>query len=82
MSENVPVELLPYVDALGAFDQVRKNCFGQELVDTYKQDIIFFKETWEKLDIDMFLKMHILFDHIPEFCERYGALGPYSEQTW
>ena len=51
-------------------------------MDTYKQDIIFFKETWEKLDIDMFLKMHILFDHIPEFCERYGALGPYSEQTW
>ena len=65
-----------------AFDQVRKACFGQKLSDTYEQDIEFFKEAWLKLDHDMFLKLHILFDHVPEFCERYGALGYYSEQTW
>ena len=82
LAENVPLELLPYVDALSAFDVVRKACFGQELLDSYKEDIIFFKEAWLKLDIDMFLKMHILLDHVPDFCERHGAMGYYSEQTW
>ena len=82
LAENIPLELLPYVDALSAFDNVRKACFGQELLDSYEEDIIFFKEAWLKLDIDMFLKVHILFDHVPEFCKRNGALGYYSEQTW
>ena len=73
--------LLVYVDALSAFEKVVIACFGDELLDTYKDDIIIFKDIYMNLGIEMCVKPHILFEHVPLFCERRGGMGPWSEQA-
>ena len=73
--------LLVFVDALSAFEQVIISCFGDELRDTYEANIIVFKDYYMKLQIPMCLKPHILFVHVPDFCNRRGAMGYWSEQA-
>ena len=73
--------LLVFVDALSAFEQVIIACFGDELLPTYENDIALFKDFYLKLEIPMCVKPHVLFDHVPVFCQRRGALGPWSEQA-
>ena len=73
--------LMVYVDALAAFGKVVDACFGDQLLDTYKDDIRFFKNMYLNLGLEHCVKSHILFDHVPLFCERRGAMGPWSEQA-
>ena len=75
-------DLLVFVEALSAFEHVIISCFGDELlVDRYENDIAVFKEYYMKLGIPMCVKPHILFDHVPVFCQRRGAMGYWSEQA-
>ena len=70
-----------YVQALAAFEKVVVACFGDELLDSFEDDILFFKDMYHKLQLPMCVKPHILFDHVPTFCKRYGAMGYWSEQA-
>ena len=74
-------ELMEYVYALAAFEQVVKACFGDELLPTFEADIIYFKDYYLKLKLPICVKPHILFDHVPTFCKRRGAMGYWSEQA-
>ena len=68
--------------ALKAFNEVRLACFGQKLDPDFKEKIAKFKSAFEKLEMGIFPKMHIVFDHIGDFCDDHGPLGPYAEQSF
>ena len=79
--EKASPYLLVFVDALVAFEQVIIACFGDQLLDSYVDDIEFFKDLYKKLEIPMCVKPHILFDHVPVFCQRHGSMAYWSEQA-
>lgn len=75
-------DLLGYPEALYMFNKVRKSCFGQDLVLSYKADIANFREAYLALGIPITPKVHIVLNHIIDFCESRGkGLGAYSEQA-
>ena len=84
LAEIIPDELQNIIDALRAFNSVRKSCLGQNVLDSYEADIAKFKEAYLKLDINITTKAHIVFEHIAEFFKRKNngkGLGYYSEQA-
>ena len=78
----LPRKLKWYGQALKAFNEVRLACFGQDLQTDFKEKIAKFKTSYQKLDMEVFPKIHIVFDHIGDFCDRHGPLGPYAEQSF
>ena len=61
---------------------MRKACFGQDLLDSYEDDIAKFKEEYVKAGLSITMKAHILFEHVIYFCKKHGkGLGHFSEQT-
>ena len=75
-------ELLIVIDALRKFNAVRKACFGNELLDSYREDIEKFKAAYVLLGIKVTTKAHIIFDHVGDYCAKRGrGLGPDSEQA-
>ena len=82
LKRRVPRKLRKYVEALGAFEKVRQSCFGQDLLPSYRADIQDFREAYEKLNIAMTNKVHVLVDHVADFCEKHQkGLGFFSEQA-
>ena len=66
----------------GKFNIVRKACFGKQLAPGYKESIEEFKTAFLKLNISIFPKIHALFVHVPQFCDRKKVgLGGFSEQA-
>ena len=84
LTAALPAELKCYGQALEAFNEVRISTFGDELNGDYhlliKKFEIAFKKIGRKAGI--FPKAHIIIDHLAEFCDRHGALGPFCEQTF
>ena len=85
---DLPRCLRHFVLVFRAFDQVRSSCFSEELIPSYKNDIINFGnlycdlKTAENKPVAIIPKIHILLDHVPEFCEsRNRGLGFYNEQA-
>ena len=79
---DLPNHLKDFAWALNAFDLVRKSCFGQELHPDYKEKISKFQERYIALNISVTPKLHVLFSHVPEFCQKVGkGLGSFSEQA-
>ena len=71
-----------FIDALRKFNAVRVACFGQELLDSYVDDIEQFKAAYMLLGINVTTKAHIIFEHVADYCEKRGrGLGPDSEQA-
>ena len=71
-----------YVVALKAFNDVRKSCFGKELLESFEMDIENFRKAYMDLGIKITPKAHIIFDHVGDFCKRHGVgLGCWSEQA-
>ena len=82
LQKVLPKRLWIYVGALQAFNKVRLSCFGNDLSPGFKRDISNFKKAYEKLNIPMTNKVHILVAHVAEFCEKTGrGLGYFSEQA-
>ena len=84
LAEVVPDQHQDIVEALRAFNAVRKSCLGQVALDSYEQDIANFKAAYLKLKIPITTKAHIVFEHIAEFFKRQNngrGLGYYSEQA-
>ena len=48
---------------------------------TTRQDIEEFEKSFAKLNIAYTPKIHVLIDHVADFCEEYGCLGPFSTQS-
>ena len=82
LESRVPAHLKPFVLALRAFNAVRKSCFGQDLEESFLMDIEAFRQAYLALGINITPKVHIVFDHVAEFCQRNGkGLGFFSEQA-
>lgn len=76
------IHLLKFAVALRAFNSVRKSCFGENLLPSFKNDIKLFKVAYEALQISVTPKVHIIFEHVPQFCEEKNCgLGKFSEQA-
>ena len=75
-------ELLVYVTSLRAYDNVRKSCFGMELLPSYKEDIAKYKAAYALTGMNVTTKAHIIFEHVGDFCEEHGkGLGLFSAQA-
>ena len=75
-------EIQLLINSLRAFNKVRKSCFGEELEDSYVDDIAEFKEEYVKTKMSITTKIHIIFEHVEDFCTEHGkGLGHYSEQA-
>ena len=84
LQRAIPACLNSYITALSAFNDVRKACFTNQLIDTYKKDIKYFHDVCLTLrdskmePINITNKMHILFEHVELFCTLTGkGLGFY-----
>lgn len=77
-----PITCLKYVKVFRDFRKVVKSCYGQTLDQEYKTDIETFKKSFLELEISVTPKLHAIFHHIPEFCDKQqSGLGPWSEQA-
>ena len=77
-----PLSILKYVHALRCLHQVVLSCFGMSLDPEYDTYIRKFKEVYKDLGITITPKVHILTEHVPEFCKKHNnSLGLYSEQA-
>ena len=82
LSNKLKTEIDLLIRSLRAFNKVRKSCFGQELEESYVDDIAEFKEEYVKTKMSITTKIHIIFEHVEDFCTEHGkGLGHYSEQA-
>ena len=74
---------MKYIRVLKKFDRVVESCFGNELMkDEYEENIRAFTISFIALGISVTPKVHCVFRHVAEFCQRKGCgLGIYSEQV-
>ena len=80
--EHLPQNLKNFALALQKLDLVRTSCFGKTLDPNFISYINSFKEIFMSLEINITPKLHILFEHVPMFCQRKNqGLGIYSEQA-
>ena len=79
---------LPYIHVMRSLAKVVHSCFGVTLYDSYRSDILAFKESYLSLGITVTPKAHILFQHATEFLELVQTeeeklgLGYFSEQSF
>ena len=88
LKEDLPECLHDFVLVFEAFDVVRHSCFSEELIPSYKTDISHFGDlycnlkTFEDKAVEIIPKIHILLDHVPDFCESNNcALAFFNEQA-
>lgn len=73
---------LPYVQAFTDLKDVVHNCFGIELRPDYTSSLDSFRESYAALNISVTPKVHAIWFHVREFCEKHQeGLGFYSEQA-
>lgn len=76
------LEICSYVEVFRKLKSVVEACFSIKLDPKYKESIENFKKSYLALEISVTPKIHIIFEHVVEFCEYYGqGLGYFSEQA-
>lgn len=82
LEQMCPLSIFPYVKVLRKFRSVVEACYGHELSPTMDYDISTFSMAYKELEISITPKLHIVFDHVPQYCKAKGSgLGVYSEQA-
>ena len=82
LQQIAPLYIQKYVDVLRCLYQVVTSCFGMTLEPDYESVIMKFKEIYVDLGLSITPKVHILIEHVPDFCKKHGrSLGWYSEQA-
>lgn len=85
LQEDAPIEAQPFTEAFRALERLVMSCFGSDLDSSYLEHISQFKTKFTELVdlnyVNVTPKIHAIFHHLPEFCERHGALGRHSEQA-
>ena len=73
---------IPYVQVFRALKCVKDACFGFALHPNYKKAIDNFMFAYLGLGIPVSPKVHIIFEHIAPFCEKYDkGLGWFAEHA-
>lgn len=79
---NTDFAVMKYVRVFRDFKKVVEACFGASLHVNYKEIIDNFKISYLQLGINVTPKLHMIFHHVAEFCDKNGiGLGKYSEQA-
>ena len=79
--------ILKILSCMEAFEAVVDGCFGWELYDNFQQIIGAFRASFLALRSELWRpsitpKMHVVFDHVGWWCNKYGrGLGLVSEQA-
>ena len=82
LEASVPHRLVHFVTAFRAFNTLYLSCFRMELNDSWKTDLENFKVAFKNLKWNPgSTKIHIILDHLSQFVDRNGPLGPYNEQA-
>jgi len=77
------LDILPNVEAFRTLNHVVHSCFGNDLNPNYKLCIKKFFDSCLSLDINITPKLHSIFHHVPEFCDKFDkGLGLFSEQSF
>ena len=65
---------MKFIRGLKKFDRVVESCFGNELMkDEYEENIRAFAISFIALGISVTPKVHCIFRHVAEFCQRKGC---------
>ncbi len=82
LCKELPWHLKQFALMLNSFNDVRDSCFGQILKPNCGDCIDRFKQNYQDLSLTITPKIHVVFDHVREFCTETGkSLGSYSEQA-
>ena len=82
LQQMAPIQIQRFVHLLRIFYKIVESCFGMDLDPDYKVYIKNFKQVYSDLHIKVTPKVHILTEHIPDFCEKNNrSLGWFSEQA-
>ena len=81
LRRKVPKKHLKFVTVLESFNKVKKSCFGKTLSSTTRRDIEKFAKLYAQLNISYIPKVHILVDHVADFCDEFGSLAAFSTQS-
>lgn len=80
-----PLIVKPFVEAFRAFNKVVESCFGEDLDPDYLDSIEGFKQKYMDLVqlgyVNVTPKIHCIFFHVQQFCDKNEGLGRYSEQA-
>ena len=76
-------QAIQYANALQEMGQMVKSCFGSDLRNGWQDDVADFCQAYRQLGISITTKVHIVKDHLMDFCEknRWG-LAKFSEQSF
>ena len=82
LESKVPRRFIDFVVTLRAFNTLYFSCFQMELSKDWKMDLENFKTAFKNLNWKPgSTKIHIIIDHLSQFIEGKGPLGPYNEQA-
>ena len=68
----LPPEHQHFLAAFRSFDALAKACFSYHLDPDYKQYIADFRVAWTDLELPVFCKIHLIYEHLAEELERYN----------
>ena len=77
-------KILPFLTALKCFNGVRVTCFGQIVLEGYKESVDSFSKAYRVLNISVPLKVHLIEAHLIDYLQMKGGekgAGFYSEQA-
>ncbi len=79
---DLPDHLKNFAVALNCLNAMQDACFGNDLKSDFKTKLQQFKDAYLDIGISVTPKVHILFQHVSEFCElKQSSLGKYFEQS-
>ena len=82
LDRQVPRRLKVFVTTLFSFDNLKKSCFSDKVHDNFIRHCQAFKYNFDLLKFPSgSTKIHIVLDHLEQFVNEKGALGPFSEQA-
>lgn len=82
LRSNGNIGCMKYVNVFEKFNAVVDSTFTNYLKPTFKKDINDFRESYLSLDISVTPKVHAVFFHVEEFCNKHNkGLAFYSEQA-
>ena len=73
LQHMAPLHIQKYVHILRCLYQVVRSCFGIILAPEFETHIHKFKEIYLDLNIAITPKVHILTEHVPDFCKKNMA---------
>ena len=81
--KNVSVQREAFLNCFQTFKIVVDKCFGKNLELGWVGALADFKSAYRALEISITTKVHLVFEHVEDFCKMNGCgLGAFSEHAF